>query len=206
MKFIFLKIAAGVIAISSIAAAPAQAFSLGGLSRGHTPSIESYTSPTRAPLQYQMFCLQNSKHCRSSGRKVVAYSNGLVRKLQRVNSKVNRSIRPQRDKGDIWVVGAKRGDCEDYVLTKRRDLIRAGVPAGALRVAVVRTRGGVGHAVLVVKTNKGDLVLDNRRKRIVHSHKSGYSFIKMSTNRPLSWVRINNAKYRSAIKSRSRGI
>ena len=51
---------------------------------------------------------------------------------------------------------------EDYALTKRQQLLNAGWPSGALRIATARLNNGVGHAVLIVSTTKGDLVLDNR--------------------------------------------
>lgn len=206
MKFSKLLLFAGTLAITATTIAPANAFGLGGFSRKSTPKIERFSSPTRAPVAFQFFCLQSPKHCRGSGRKEVRYNTSLKRKLARVNSKVNRSIKPMRDRGDVWSVGVNRGDCEDYVLTKRRDLIRSGVSAGALRIAVVRTGGGVGHAVLIVKTDKGDLVLDNRRSSIVKSYQSGYRFISMSSNHPKRWERINNAKYKRSDKSVSRSI
>ena len=55
------------------------------------------------------------------------------------------------------------GDCEDYVLLKRRMLMQAGWPREALLITVVRDKKGDGHAVLTVKT-------DSRR---IHSRQSG---------------------------------
>ena len=54
------------------------------------------------------------------------------------------------------------GDCEDYVLLKRRMLMQAGWPREALLITVVRDKKGDGHAVLTVKTNRGEFVLDNQ--------------------------------------------
>ena len=59
------------------------------------------------------------------------------------------------------------GDCEDYVLLKRKMLIDAGWPREALLITVVRDRKGEGHAVLTVKTDKGELVLDNQNENVV---------------------------------------
>ncbi len=58
------------------------------------------------------------------------------------------------------------GDCEDFALTKRDHLIAMGWSPKALRIAVTKTPYGEGHAVLVVKTDQGDLVLDNRSNAI----------------------------------------
>ncbi len=55
---------------------------------------------------------------------------------------------------------------EDYVLAKRRALIQAGISPSALRIAYVKTRGGEGHAILVVKTDRGEFVLDNLNGKV----------------------------------------
>src|SRR5690606_7936840 len=87
--------------------------------------------------------------------------------LKRVNARVNAAIQPRNDGGaDVWNASATSGDCEDYVLAKRRALIKAGIPASSLRIAYVKTRKGVGHAILVVRTSKGDFVLDNLNKSV----------------------------------------
>lgn len=206
MKLSSIKVAIGTIMMATFATSASHAINIGGLSRNAAPKIERYATPSTAPMAYMMFCLKERKQCRASSRANVAYSKGLMSKLERVNRKVNRQIKPLRDRGDVWTVGVRRGDCEDFALTKRRDLIRAGIPSGALRMAVVKTRGGIGHAVLVVKTDRGDLVLDNRRKRIVAAHKSGYRFLKMATNNPIKWEKIHQSKYFKASKVLSRQI
>ncbi|MNL79260.1 hypothetical protein D3C87_2058250 [compost metagenome] len=75
------------------------------------------------------------------------------------------------------------GDCEDFALTKRDKLIALGWPARALRVAVAKTSWGEGHAVLVVKTDRGDLVLDNRTNVIKDWRSAG-----------LHWTMIQSAE------------
>jgi hypothetical protein len=70
------------------------------------------------------------------------------------------------------------GDCEDYVLAKRRLLIQAGWPREALLVTVVRDKRGDGHAVLTVKTDKGEFVLDNQNDQILLWSDTGYHFVK----------------------------
>ena len=85
------------------------------------------------------------------------------------------------DAGDVWQVGVAAGDCEEFALTKRRNLIALGWPSRALRIAVARTGSGEGHAVLVVKSSRGDLVLDNRTDEI-----------KPWTQTDLRWVKIQS--------------
>lgn len=91
-------------------------------------------------------------------------------KLNRVNAEVNAAVRQVSDakawrREDYWSTplrdGQAVGDCEDFVLEKRRALIDAGVPARALNIAVVTTAWGETHAVLLVATHKGEFVLDN---------------------------------------------
>lgn len=89
--------------------------------------------------------------------------------LNAVNRNVNRAIRHTPDakqygREDYWAIPTgreARGDCEDYVLTKRSALINAGVDPDTLSIAIVRTRWGELHAVLLVATDRGELVLDN---------------------------------------------
>ena len=69
-------------------------------------------------------------------------------------------------------------DCVGYVLAKREALIRVGLPADALSPAVVRTRGGVVHAVLLVTTSAGDQVLDNLSPYVDPWRRVDYEWIK----------------------------
>lgn len=146
---------------------------------------------SRAPRAYMIFCLRNPGECKPTRSATsVAYSPQLVAKLNRVNNEVNRAINWTGDRGDVWRVGGSSGDCEDFALTKRSKLIQLGVPAGALRMAVVRTSKGEGHAVLVVKTSKGDLVLDNIKKTIVSRQQTDYRWIAIASQNPSAWQKL----------------
>lgn len=141
-----------------------------------------------APLGYQLMCLESPQECKGGGKAQVKVTSGVMATLKRVNSHVNRTIRPRNDSGaDVWSANVSTGDCEDYVLAKRRALIKAGIPPSSLRVAYVKTRGGVGHAILVVKTNGKDLVLDNLSASIKPLSQTGYRIISMSGANPKSW-------------------
>jgi predicted transglutaminase-like cysteine proteinase len=143
-----------------------------------------------APTGLQVFCLLNSEHCKSGGSSKVKMTNDLMKVLKRVNSKINRTIRPRKDQGDIWSINTQYGDCEDYVLTKRYQLIKLGVPANALRIATAYTRSGEGHAVLVILSDEGDYVLDNRRNSIREWHKTGLQWVAISKENPTQWASI----------------
>jgi predicted transglutaminase-like cysteine proteinase len=81
------------------------------------------------------------------------------------------------------------GDCEDYVLLKRRLLMQAGWPREALLITVVRDKRGDGHAVLTVRTNKGEFVLDNQNEKVLLWSDTGYRFVKrQSQESPNIWV------------------
>lgn len=120
--------------------------------------------------------------------------------LNAVNREVNTAITPAHDladgrHGDIWSLplldGRRTGDCEDYVLEKRRALVAQGVDAEALSIAVVRTRSGESHAVLLVDTDAGELVLDNRSHWISAWTEADYRWVKRQAPGDLSsWVRI----------------
>ncbi len=145
-------------------------------------------SGKHAPLGYQLMCLKTPAECKGGGKAQVAATTDLMATLKRVNSHVNRSIKPKADDGaDVWSASASAGDCEDYVLAKRRALIKAGVPANALRIAHVKTRRGEGHAILVVKTSGRDLVLDNLTQTIRPLSQTGYRIVSMQGANPRQW-------------------
>ncbi|WP_417679897.1 transglutaminase-like cysteine peptidase [Roseibium sp.] len=191
MKKSLLVMMAAAFSLGAVYSGSANAFSLGSGTRtlGTSPALkkEHNLRMTQAPFGYQVFCLRNMRECRNSGASSIAYSHNLISKLSRVNARVNRSIRWTRDRRDEWNLASNRGDCEDYALTKRSQLIRMGIPAAALRMAVVRTRKGEPHAVLVVRTSRGDLVLDNKTGSIRPRSKTGYHWVAMASRDPYRW-------------------
>ena len=142
----------------------------------------------KAPLGYQLLCLENPSECRGGGGSVAKANADTLQLLKRINRSVNETIAPRSDRGgDHWQTGATSGDCEDYVLAKRHALIKAGLPASALRIAHVQTSSGEGHAVLVVKTTEGDFVLDNLNGRVRSLAQIGYRIVSMSGANPREW-------------------
>jgi predicted transglutaminase-like cysteine proteinase len=121
--------------------------------------------------------------------------------LVRVNQWVNQNIQPVTDL-DHWGVVERwsypddgRGDCEDYVLLKRRMLIEAGWPRSALLITVVRDRKGEGHAVLTVKTDKGEFILDNQEEEVLLWSETGYRYVKrQSQTDPNVWVALGDGR------------
>ena len=119
--------------------------------------------------------------------------------LVRINDWVNEAIEPMTDL-EHWGVPERwnyphdrYGDCEDYVLLKRRMLLEAGWPRQALLITVVRDKRGDGHAVLTVRTDRGDFILDNQNEEILLWSATGYRFVKrQSQGDPNAWVALGD--------------
>jgi predicted transglutaminase-like cysteine proteinase len=119
----------------------------------------------------------------------------------RVNADVNRAIIRRSDQAnygveDRWATpleaGSRYGDCEDYVLEKRRALLAAGVPAKALHIALVTTRWGEAHAVLLLTTDRGEYVLDNLSPWIVAWNQAPYRWRTRQVGAdPFAWVAVD---------------
>lgn len=149
---------------------------------------------TLAPFAFVRFCKQNSGSCDAGrGDAEVALTPALRAELLSINSTVNRTIIAQNDDddNDVWAQDVVSGDCEDFALTKRHQLIKAGWPTRSLRIAVAKTRAGEGHAVLVVRTSEGDLVLDNRTSAVRTWNQTDLKWIKIqSGDNPRLWYDI----------------
>lgn len=141
-----------------------------------------------APLGFQLMCLQTPAECKGGGKATIDASDRTMAVIHKVNASVNRAIIPRDDGAvDRWGAVGTTGDCEDYVLAKRRALIKAGISPSALRIAYVKTRWGEGHAILVVKTSRGDVVLDNLNGTVRPLSQSGYRIISISGANPRQW-------------------
>jgi len=162
---------------------------------------------TRPPPGWIEFCEREPDDCAGGvalGRNFALTPEGW-RELVRVNRRVNETIKPLTDL-EHWGVVERwsypddgYGDCEDYVLLKRRMLIQAGWPRETLLVTVVRDKKGEGHAVLTVTTDKGDYVLDNQNENILPWWKTGYRFVKrQSQSDPNVWVLLDDLRLATA--------
>ena len=92
-------------------------------------------------------------------------------------------------------IPSTRADCEDYVLVKQARLLKAGWPRESLLIGVVVGEESPFHAVLIVRTTKGELVLDNMTDEVREWSKTGYKWvIRQSAEYPERWVRILEEK------------
>jgi predicted transglutaminase-like cysteine proteinase len=156
-------------------------------------------SLTSQPIGHYDFCKANRSECSIHPRDLApaAMTGSLWKLLAGVTVAVNAAVKPMNDydiygKDEVWAYpSAGVGDCEDYVLEKRRELRRRGIPLSDLLITVVRKPDGEGHAVLTVRTDKGDFVLDNLTDRVKLWTETGYRYLKrQSTVNTGRWVSI----------------
>jgi len=190
-----LGVKSGTVLIVALGASAIDAFpAVAGPERpAHLPVSEV----TQPPPGWVEFCAQQPSECTgpAAAPREVALSREAWIDLVRANKWVNETIKPLTDL-EHWGVVERwsypddgYGDCEDYVLLKRRMLIRSGWPRETLLVTVVRDQKDEGHAVLTVTTNKGDYILDNQNKDILLWSDTGYRFVKrQSQSNPDVWV------------------
>ena len=160
------------------------------------------TGRTSQPIGHYEFCARYADECnvRTRTEARVHLTPKLWNQLVSVNATVNRTIEPATDEAifdrpEVWAYPGKRGDCEDYVLQKRRELIAEGWPVGALLITVVRKRNGEGHAVLTVLTDRGDFILDNLEARVALWSETGYRFVKRQSEfNSGRWTAVDDAR------------
>lgn len=150
---------------------------------------------TTVPVGYNDYCKRYRDRC---NRSAVAPSFELTRerwkKIINVNSQVNMSVAPLTDEQifgveEWWEYPKNVGDCEDYVLEKRRLLNDLGFPLGSLLITVARDANGGGHAVLTVVTDRGDFVLDNVEPDVKLWQDAELYYLKrQSQSNPNRWV------------------
>jgi predicted transglutaminase-like cysteine proteinase len=51
-----------------------------------------------------------------------------------------------------------------------------------------------GHAVLMVRTDRGDFILDNKTSTVLPWAQTGYVFVKREGQDSLAWVSLNGVK------------
>ncbi len=143
------------------------------------------TKSIPAPLGARGLCQRYDWACARSAEGRVTGAKAQLALANRVNRAVNRSVREitdqrQYSRREHWALPTRRGgDCEDFALLKKRELIRLGIAPDRLLIATVLDRRRQAHAVLVLRTASGDMVLDNLTSRIKPWDRTGYSFLRM---------------------------
>ncbi|MGE4372165.1 MAG: transglutaminase-like cysteine peptidase [Xanthobacter sp.] len=177
--------------------AVAQELRFANLSASFAPRHLPDSGYTSAPKGFVRFCAEHPEACQAPQKAVRAVRLGALQRQQltQINLQYNAAIAPITDmeqygQTEHWsYADTGLGDCEDYVLEKRRALIEMGWPASVLLITVVRDHNGDGHAVLTVVTDKGDLILDNQENAILPWKETGYRYVKrQSYEDPNKWV------------------
>lgn len=176
---------------------------LGGSGPGWAANLSMNVSGrTNPPVGYLDFCRNFSDQCAARGGETAQVLD--VRSwadLQEVNTLVNRIVIPATDRDhyqreELWTLPETYGDCEDFVLLKRKWLIERGWATGSLLITVVFDEIGDGHAVLLVRTNRGDLILDNKTDAIRPWHETAYRYVKrQSVSDPKRWVSLGDPRW-----------
>lgn len=157
---------------------------------------------TLPPIGYVNFCRTHKHECVAFETKAekVNLTDLRWRQLVEVNTYFNKRIQPVTDQElysvpELWTYPENRGDCEDYVLAKRKYLISLGWPPSALLITVVRDEKGQGHAVLTATTNLGDFILDNQHEDVLPWTATLYTYVKrQSQTMNTAWVALNKNK------------
>jgi predicted transglutaminase-like cysteine proteinase len=177
-----------------------------------TPIAEA--SPTLAPFQHVRFCLRYPSECKSDPAQAdrIELNTDNLDLLKRVNRSVNAAIIPMRktygaELADGWTIAPQTGDCNDYAVTKRHELLESGLPSRALRLSVVKTVSGIGHLILVVSTTKGEMVLDNLTESIVPWQSTDYHWIKIqSANDARFWLDVKGPAVSASLPHNARKL
>jgi predicted transglutaminase-like cysteine proteinase len=148
-----------------------------------------------APLQFVKFCMNYPAECEARiGDDLSLSRDEALKTLEEVNARVNQSIeptlKPTAPLTAHWMIGPAAGDCNDYAVTKRHELLGKGWPSSALRLALVFAPTG-GHLVLVARVKDGDYVLDNLSGAVKPWSETSYSWVSIeSTVNPKFWVAV----------------
>ncbi|MBN9470241.1 MAG: transglutaminase-like cysteine peptidase [Bosea sp.] len=178
-----------------LAATTAQAQSQSaGLPVASAPIIAN--GDARAPYAWTDFCKRTPSECAVNTQEddTVEMTPKLWKIVVATNLKANREIEAITDQDhwgvvDRWDIPTDgKGDCEDYVLLKRKRLAEAGIPRRAMRVTVVIDEDNAGHAVLMIRTDRGDLILDNKRNAILPWSQTGYTYVKRESQARVGWT------------------
>jgi predicted transglutaminase-like cysteine proteinase len=169
------------------------------MTRTPDSSPASALTKTTIPIGWLGFCAREPAECkqRSATSEPMHLTSKAFDDIKRINHSVNAEISPVPDdvSEDRWrYPNDGRGDCEDYALLKRWMLLNEDFPLQSLLITVVRNRQGEGHAVLMVRTDRGDFILDNLNDEVMPWAKTGYRFVKRQSERdPNVWFKLKDA-------------
>jgi predicted transglutaminase-like cysteine proteinase len=193
MKATFNRWRLGMFAISALVLTA----SAGTTTQAAGPGTMATGGLTSQPIGHYEFCRANPDECnvRTRRRGPLALTEALRETVLAINAAVNAAVKPMSDfdiygRDEVWTYPDQGvGDCEDYVLEKRRQFAAIGVSLSNLLITVVRKQDGEGHAVLTLRTDKGDFILDNLNDELRLWYETGYRYLKrQSSEHTGRWV------------------
>ncbi len=167
-----------------------------------TPATMGITGNAAPPIGHYEFCRDNPSECAYAGGDAgpAILSEDRWKTILKINYTVNTTIKPMTDMElygveEKWAIPTWAGDCEDYALLKRKELIAAGFSPSDTLMTVVLQPNGEGHAVLTVRTDHGDFILDNMRNKVMLWSDTEYTYLKrVSVENPSRWVKIQDGR------------
>ncbi len=199
----FKSVVAAVFAASIVGAA---FVNFGEASEASLPnsSYAAVGGQTSVPYGWVDFCGRRPEEC-SLGKLTpldIRLTRATWRTLNRINRRVNAVIEPETnlahwgtmlDHWDYPVDG--KGDCKVYALYKRKLLIDAGFPRQALLMTIVKDLEGEGHAIITVKPDRGEFILDNLTDDIRPWNATGYTYLKrQAQDDPNVWLNLGGVR------------
>jgi predicted transglutaminase-like cysteine proteinase len=160
----------------------------------------SFDIPSLAPMAFVRFCMQYPQDCKARGLafrpELVSLTKLRRAELVKVNRDVNHAITPHEKANDVlaekWLVSPREGDCKDYAVTKRHELLARGWPSSSLLLTEVIVASGEHHLVLVVRTREDDLVLDNLNENVHPVSQISYHWVRAQyAKNPKFWSTIH---------------
>jgi predicted transglutaminase-like cysteine proteinase len=166
------------------------------------PANMQIVGKANPPIGHYEFCQTYISECRGSQQDngPMALTEDLWKAILDVNYTVNSSITPLTDLEiygveERWAYPRSVGDCEDFALLKRKMLIDRGLDPADLLMTVVLQPNGEGHAVLTVRTDHGDFILDNMRNKVLLWSDTEYTYLKrQSSSNPGRWVKLQDGR------------
>jgi predicted transglutaminase-like cysteine proteinase len=166
----------------------------------------AFEEPTLAPIAHTVFCMRYRNDCEVQKvdfrKRNIAMTVDRLNELNTVNRQVNRDITPQPNLGGLateeWLVSPPAGDCNDYAVTKRHELLERGWASRSLLLSEVVVPSGEHHLVLVVRMTDTDqmrdidLVLDNLNANLRPVGITPYKWVRMeSPGNPKYWSTVS---------------
>jgi predicted transglutaminase-like cysteine proteinase len=156
------------------------------------------------------FCRRHPAECAIDAAEpaTVAMTPETWRTIVTVNRRVNGRVKAMTDRSHWGVIDRWDfpddgfGDCEDYQLLKRKLLAERGLSRRAMRMTVVIDELNEGHAVLMIRTDKGDYILDNKTNAVLPWEQTGYVFVKREGHDTAAWVSLGGVGSPTATANR----